>query len=249
MVNHVRILADVRPVLQSFACLASLTIESWHFYPSFMDDLRLLPPTLKLLALWVGEHKCRRAIAAAGLGDFRSLRDTRRIISRLSEQSPPFGDVQLNLPNLSVLHLNGDILANSTFDLIDSLPSLSTVVFGPHANFDAALLVNYIYDRWSHVLMLGIDVCECESPSIVFASSSRTDKPRNTGGTDKPRGTGGATGVAGPRWRAGFDLDQARDVVAACHATHLGITGTILCATGTGAGMVGERCNGWCRQP
>lgn len=240
MVNHGRILADVRPVLQSFACLVSLTIESWHFYSSFINDLRLLPPTVELLALWLGGHICRPANTAASLSDYRKQQDAQRIISRLGEQSPKFADVLLNLPKLSSLSLDGDVVGPASFDLIDSLSSLRTVVFGPHAKSDPALLVNYICNRWSHLVILGIDICECQSPSVVLASSSRTAKSSSTGG---------ATGVPGPRWRAGFGRVEARAIVVACHATGLDITGTILCATDTGAGMVGERCNGRCRQP
>lgn len=233
-----------RHVLQSLAHgVKSVELEGWVAYSSLLDDLVLLPSSIKHLELMLGQPTCASAAVAAN----SAYRACMAVIERARRETPeamsrPLTTSLAALPNLVALSLQGDIVSPETFEHLAGLEHLTTLRLGTHARFETGDVVGFV--RAAPALKaLWVEVCCC-----VRLTAAASAPPRPAGARARASSSPTAPSpTTKPAWRPGFNLDDARALVDECGSCGVAVGGTIACASGRFGVCAGEdACEGWC---
>ncbi|GJN90136.1 hypothetical protein Rhopal_003135-T1 [Rhodotorula paludigena] len=178
------VFADVRIFFQALSSVRVIVFDGWTFYPNFVQDLALLPPTLLVLGIYVGARYCHSTTTDMPLGFRDSIRmsaDEKRLVA---SQAPKLAAVNWHFPQLDTLTLDGPVITPDTFDLVRTLPRLRLLRLGAHAPFDVRRLLVFLADPPAQLVCLSLDLCECETPADrALARVAALSKPRRRGAT------------------------------------------------------------------
>ncbi|KPV74423.1 uncharacterized protein RHOBADRAFT_54249 [Rhodotorula graminis WP1] len=136
-----------RRILQSLAVgLREVEIDGWVVYPSLLDDLALLPPTVERLEISLGQAGCAPPDTAADVA-FRkgmSIMDRARR-DDLGLSTRPLSTSLASLPNLVTVILQGDIVSSATFEYLADLEHLKWLRLGTHTRFSTDDVVDFVW--------------------------------------------------------------------------------------------------------
>ncbi|BGP41304.1 hypothetical protein JCM10450v2_005347 [Rhodotorula kratochvilovae] len=207
--------------------LRSLTLSALTFYPSIMDDLLRLPPTVDLLSLQLG-NSCPSFVAPSTPPTFSSP------------------SLALALPTLRHLHLSGPLLSPSTFpNVIHRLPALHCLSLGAHAQVDGAQLLSLLRGgppSWPKIRTLTLNICACGSAPPPAAASAAAAVPARF--RDRQAKPATAAARSAPRWPPGLSAADVREFARVAATREVDLAGTALCAAGLcgGDGAWGHSC-------
>ncbi|GAA5907484.1 hypothetical protein JCM8208_001390 [Rhodotorula glutinis] len=213
-----------------------VNFETLVTYRSILDDLVLIPPTLKLLEVSLGLSECTTPTAAADA--------TYRFLKTFMRDEPDAALVPLTkslvaLPNLVTVSLQGDIVTPATFEYLVELEHLETLRLETHTRFETSDVVKFVQGAPA-LKTLWVEVCCCVPLGPVRAPS-RPARPA----ARAPSSSTPTSPSTKPTWRAGFDLDDARTLISECVVCGVQIGGSIACASRLFKACVPE-CQGWC---
>ncbi|GAA6049364.1 hypothetical protein JCM3770_007309 [Rhodotorula araucariae] len=225
--------------------LRALNVSSLTLYPSFMDDLQRLPPTIEALSVRLGDSCPSFLLAPPSRG-------------------PTFSSSALAsaLPALQHLHLSGPLLSPESIPrVIQRLPALYSLSLGPHSQVDGEQLTGLLSASAPgspQIRALALDICACTGPSPAAASSSSSSSSSPKKGAaaalssgprralpKRPPASASASAPSSssaPRWPPGLTALQVRAIAQV--APEVELRGSTLCAAGLcgGDGAWGHRC-------
>ncbi|GAA5997259.1 hypothetical protein JCM5350_001349 [Sporobolomyces pararoseus] len=154
------------PLLTSFtSTLKSFTLHTGSYYSTLVDDLQLLPPSLRHLSIHFGnENSC--------IGAFEASEPVPRNVL-------PFIDQALTrLPHLESLDLSGPLVSPDFYPLLFRLRDLHTLSLGLHVPLDSFHLLGLIDgdQRLPYLQTLLINICLC--PPLKAKPEEAFHRPR-----------------------------------------------------------------------
>ncbi|GAA5999816.1 uncharacterized protein JCM10292_003755 [Rhodotorula paludigena] len=237
------VFADVRILFQALSSVRVLVFDGWTFYPNFVQDLALLPPTLQVLGIYVGARYCHSTTTDMPLGFRDSIRmsgDEKRLVA---SQAPKLAAVNWHFRELDILTLDGPVITPDTFDLVRTLPRLRLLRLGAHAPFDVPRLLDFLANPPAQLVCLSLDLCECETPADrALARVAALSKPRRRAVTSSAPS---ARPPRSPRWPGWLSEADAKAILKACAQGGIELEGPVACALGV-THLGG--CREWCRQ-